>query len=110
MGSIPVRVTMKKIPVLSHRDFFMISRPGIERPTRRSRVKSVRWTLFRPWEIPISSERSPEDCGQKKSLGCSNVLVKGQFPIAALSIYRNIFRTEKAAPGIFRGGHILFHI
>ena len=45
-----------------------------------------------------------------KSLGCSNVLVKGQFPIAALSIYRNIFRTEKAAPGIFRGGHILFHI
>ena len=85
----------------------MIPRPGIERPPRRSRVKSVRWTLFRPWEIPISSERSPENCGQE-ILGCSNVLVKGQFPIAALSIYRNIFRTEKAAPGIFRGGHILF--
>nr|DAZ51389.1 MAG TPA: hypothetical protein [Caudoviricetes sp.] len=45
MGSIPVRVTMKKIPVLSHRDFFMISRPGIERPPRRSRGKSVRRTL-----------------------------------------------------------------
>jgi hypothetical protein len=39
MGSIPVRVTMKKIPVLSHRDFFMISRPEIERPTRRSGEK-----------------------------------------------------------------------
>ena len=86
----------------------MIPRPGIERPTRRSRRRLIQRFLW-PWEIPISSERSPEGCGQKKSLGCSNVLVKGQFPIAAMSMYRNIFRTEKAAPGIFRGGHILFH-
>ena len=80
----------------------MIPRPRIERPTRRSRVKSVRRTLFRPWEIPISSERSLEGCGQKKSLGCSNVLVKGQFPIAAMSMYRNIF-IQNGRPGNFPG-------
>ena len=80
---------------------------GREKDPLLSRRRLIQRFLW-PWEIPISSERSPEGCGQKKSPGCSNVLVKGQFPIDAMSMYRNIFRTETAAPEIFRGGHILF--
>jgi len=34
------------------------------------KVKTVRWTVFRPWESPAVSERIPEGCEMKlKSMG-----------------------------------------
>ena len=50
MGSIPVRVTMNKIPMLLHWDFFIIQDPY---GNRKAVKKTVRWTVFRPREIPM---------------------------------------------------------
>ena len=33
-------------------------------------VKTVRWTVFSPWESPLFSERTPQGCGRRKAARC----------------------------------------
>ena len=64
MGSIPVRVTMKKrAPAFAGARFFIMICVGIEEagPAQRGEKQSG-GLFFRPWEIPRIPERSPQDC------------------------------------------------
>ena len=54
-------------------------------------VKSVRWTLFSPWEDPLVSGRTPCGCGQKSNL----------FAFETPSLLSNRIKEAHAKGGLF---------
>ena len=63
MGSIPVRVTMKKALLPLQERFFHGDLCGNRKAAPAKQGKKVSGGhSFRPWEIPRIPERSPQDC------------------------------------------------
>ncbi len=56
VGSSPITHPIKKKTI---RSSFFMGWMGLERATERSEVKSVRGTLFSPWESPWMQDGSP---------------------------------------------------